>query len=85
VKGKRSPTIDTIIGLSGEHADVRSAFDRSPAGCRDPDAHGFYCPAVLFHRFGVHLHEASGDKLEDFVGEPRNDPSIGAAMWRVRE
>jgi hypothetical protein len=50
-----------------------------------PRAHGFDWSAVLFHRFGVHLHEASSDKLKDLVGEPRNGPSVGAAIWRVRE
>ena len=40
---------------------------------------------MLTRGFGMHLHKASGDKLEDLGGEPRNELSVGAAMWRVCE
>ena len=64
---------------------AQSTFDGSAADGRNSHAHGFDCSTVLDRSFGLYLHEASGDKLEDLGGESRNKLSVGAAMWRVSE
>jgi hypothetical protein len=61
------------------------AFDRSPSSGRKFYARRCYRPSALPYRCGLHLHEPNFDKRKEFDGEARNEPLVGAALWRASE
>jgi len=71
--------------LARKNERAQSVCDCPSSGVRNSHAHGFDRSAVLRHGLRLHLHEASSDKLKYLGGEPRNESSVGAAMWRVSE